>query len=766
VRKLFQVFGRGTLTFLNPANRKILAYLRDLDRGDGFHETILCVANLSRFAQPVTLDLSEYAGFEPVEMLGYVPFPSITREPYALTLAPYSFLWLELQAANVASEAMPEPANEVTAEIETHTVLPALATSWTEFLANAGAGILEPALLDWFPRQRWFGAKTRTIESLRANSWVELRPDGSVAFPTTGDDTSTALFPALFFFDVTYNGGSSETYQLPLAIGVGADFDGEMAEHPESIIAKMTTASGPAAVYDATVREEFHQELLQLIARNATLPLSDASSTSPEAASMSISPRTDGTLADLPVDGTVAIATPAAAPAPAPLSAQPGEATTPPRTDGPNVPSASGHRLQPRESPSAGDVLPEGGRLDARASGAFPIELARQKLPSRLSSAEQSNTSIRFADKLFLKLFRHLQAEENPDVEMGRFLTEVAKFPRIPPFLGEISFCSPGSEKTTLAMLQGLVPNQGDGWQWFLEEFTGWLARVAGKSAPETSPVPDFRSSRQETIQDPAGAESTLEAAALLGRRTAELHLALSKTSDRPAFAPEPMTAEDLLHDAESIEGRIKSTFDLLKLKLAALDDVSSDAVGLLLSRRPELIRKTRSIVALKESGQRIRIHGDYHLGQILRTVENAKPGAESNDFVLIDFEGEPARPIDERRRKQSPLKDVAGMMRSFAYVAYAAVDHFAAASDSGKGRAEPNQLTDWAHWWQSTASAQFLRTYSEVAAQNPTLLPEPGAARTLLAAYLLEKALYEVTYELNHRPAWLRIPLNGILAL
>jgi maltose alpha-D-glucosyltransferase/alpha-amylase len=164
----------------------------------------------------------------------------------------------------------------------------------------------------------------------------------------------------------------------------------------------------------------------------------------------------------------------------------------------------------------------------------------------------------------------------------------------------------------------------------------------------------------------------------------------------------------------------------------------------------------------LQSCGQRIRIHGDYHLGQTLRTGD-AKLPAGGGDFVLIDFEGEPARPIEERRRKQSPLKDAAGMLRSFAYVAFAALDPLVGAE---RGGADCDALPGWAHWWQNAASAEFLRAYRDAAAQNPALLPAPEPAQALLDAYLLEKALYEVLYELNHRPAWLRIPMNGILAL
>src|SRR5580693_5721848 len=169
LRKLFQVFGRGTLTFLNPTNRKILAYLRELDLGDGSFETVLCVANLSRFAQPVTLDLSNFAGHQPVEMLGYVRFPEITREPYPLTIAPYSFLWLELQAVGPVDELTPElPAQAPEIPVAEESIAaPVLTNGWGDFLASSGTSLLEPALREWLPRKRWFGAKTRTIESVR-----------------------------------------------------------------------------------------------------------------------------------------------------------------------------------------------------------------------------------------------------------------------------------------------------------------------------------------------------------------------------------------------------------------------------------------------------------------------------------------------------------------------------------------------------------------------------------------------------------------------
>jgi maltose alpha-D-glucosyltransferase/alpha-amylase len=761
LRKLFQVFGRGTLTFLNPTNRKILAYLRELDQGDGFCETVLCVANLSRFAQPVTLDLSHYAGYQPVEMLGYVSFPEITREPYPLTIAPYSFLWLELQAVGPVDELTPElPAQAPEIPVAEESIAaPVLTNGWGDFLASSGTSILEPALREWLPRKRWFGAKTRTIESVRLRSWVELPPHPDGFKNAVGSDAGF-IQPALFFFDVHYFEGSPDVYQIPLAISAGGALEDITEKMPESIVAKLTSTAGPVIVHDALVREDFHHELLNLIWANATLPVSHE---------VKPSPVSDAALEASPDPGSDKPAEVAVALSPAPLSAQPGEAAAPPRTDAPATQSAGARRLQPRESPSAGDSVPEGERLDARASSKFAPALAAQHLVSSVGSAEQSNTSILFGSELFLKLYRRLQPEENPDVEVRRFLTEVAHFSRIPPFLGEISVSSGSAGKTTVAMLQGLVENDGDGWKWFLDALTNWLPSVASHPAPSNSPAPGWLSDPAPVLEPLAPVKPTLDAAALLGKRTAELHLALASNTSLPAFAPEPLTQEDLMRDAQRIESQIKHSIDALKLRLPKLDDLASDRAGLLLSRRGELIQRARSIVTVASGGQRIRIHGDYHLGQTLHIPASVNGAGKSEsafgDFVLLDFEGEPARPIEERRRKQSPLKDVVGMLRSFSYAAFSAIDRsFAAASKQPS--ADAAALAEWAQIWQNAASVTFLSAYRQCMAANESLLPPPRDAQILLNAYLLEKALYELLYELDNRPAWVHIPIDSILTL
>ncbi|HEX4030554.1 MAG TPA: maltose alpha-D-glucosyltransferase [Terracidiphilus sp.] len=769
LRKLFRVFGRGTLTFLNPGNRKILAYLRDLDLGDGMRETVLCVANLSRFAQPISLDLANYAGMQPVEMIGYVPFPAINESPYALTLAPYSFLWLELQTPAVELE-QPGAAEQAGAEAQAEAISVALDPAmhgWAGFLAERGNDILESALPAWLPRQRWFGAKTRKIAAVHVRDWVDLPAAAEDKGFKASDSVDANGAPlAMFFFDVLYADGTSDVYNIPLAFVSGAEGVEVTSDHSGAVIALLQSASGPTVLYDASVSSDFHRSLLRLMEHNTTLALADGHAHAGEA----VSPEGFAMEARAAAqDDAAANALPAPPVSPAPLSAQPGEAATPPRANATASLLTGAQRRHPRESPSAGDPAPAGGRLDARVSTAFPDAQKFHRIASRTGSAEQSNTSILYGGELILKLFRRLQAGENPDVEIGRFLTEVARFGRIAPFLGEISITPANGRKTTVAMLQGLVLNQGDGWEWFLQELAAFL-----ESVPHGSIAPELEGAN--FLRDPAplpvamdAARATLDAAALLGRRTAEMHLALCTPTDNAAFAAEAFSAEDLARDAERIDAQLRSALDALRSQLPGMDELTADAAACLLSRRIDLIARARAVGDLSAAGQRIRIHGDYHLGQTLR-VAGPKAGdgdaAGHGDFVLLDFEGEPARSLEERRRKQSPLKDVAGMLRSFSYAAFSAADRSLNALDEQARRGAAQALAGWARAWQNAASARFLYAYREAMAANPALLPSAGQSQALLDAYTLEKALYELLYELNNRPAWLRIPISGILAL
>jgi maltose alpha-D-glucosyltransferase/alpha-amylase len=646
LRKLFHVFGRGTQEFLNPDNRKILAYLRQYE-GDGLSETVLCVANLSRFSQPVSLDLARFAGRIPVEMLGYVTFPSITAQPYPLTLAPYSFLWLELQAAPETPEPVRVPEDEPIVSLLSHGV--------EGLLTDRGLSLLKELIATYLPHQRWFGAKSRTIRTIEILDSAELPELNSI----------------LLFLELTHDDNSTSVYQLALTITTGEVAEAIRASDPASIIATVTTAAGHAILHDAVAREDVRQVILKLIEVEAELPT-------------------------------------------------------------------------------------RAGVLIGRRSSAFAEARGTDPLPARTGSAEQSNTSILYDAKLILKLFRRLQPGENPDTEIGRFLTEVAHFPRIAPFLGEITLKPDKGESTTVAMLQGLVENEGDGWQWTLDELSRYYESVATLPAPQDVGVPP-----SFVVEEPSSKEArehaalSLDAAALLGRRTAEMHLALAAPTHNPSFVAECFTTADLVADADRIDAQLSLTLSALRRGMAQLTETTVDTAALLLSRRIELFARARAIASATpaDAGQRIRIHGDYHLGQVLRS---------RGDYVILDFEGEPARSLEQRRAKQSPLKDVAGMLRSFSYAAYAALNAFAQRRPDDARNLEP-----WVALWQNSVSTEFLRAYRDaITKTNPDLIPKAAQSQLLLSAYLLEKSLYELLYELDNRPTWVRIPLAGILAL
>jgi maltose alpha-D-glucosyltransferase/alpha-amylase len=656
LRKLFQVFGRGTQEFLHPENRKVLAYIRCYESPDSMQsETVVCVANLSRFAQPVALDLARFAGRQPVEMLGYVPFPEIGAQPYPLTLAPYSFLWLEIQPAMRA----PEPAVLETRSAAADQKLAVGASFTLEGIFNPDAqSFLEQVLPNYIAQQRWFGGKSRTIASVHVTSATRV-PSSSAALSAV---------------EVTYQNEpttAAEVYQIPLAIAAGQEAEELRAHSPRSVIANLDDKAKPAVLYDASADEGFRRALLRMIAE--------------------------------------------------------GEATT---DAGEERALLSTHSRE----------------LDAKAL---------LGTNSRVSSAEQSNTSMIFGDLAILKLFRRLSTGESPDVEITRFLTETAHFRHIPAYLGDMHRAA---DQATVAFLQAFATNEGDGWEWTLEELARYYESVAGCPAPSSVGTVAALDSRLEVVPEAREhAGLYLDAAHLLGRRTAELHLALATPTTNIAFEAEPFTSEDLAAERERIEQQVSTALATLERTLASsTTEIPAETVEQahdLVTRRggvKERIAQVNGDPA--EFGQRIRIHGDFHLGQLLRA---------RNDFVFVDFEGEPARSLEERRRKQSPLRDVAGMLRSFSYAAHAAL-----ARHIHRGPEQSSALASWAALWDHSVSAEFLRGYRETMGDGSGLLPKGEKAQSLLRALLLEKAAYELAYELNNRPTWVHIPMAGLREL
>jgi maltose alpha-D-glucosyltransferase / alpha-amylase len=637
LRKLFSVFGRGSLEFLHPSNRKILAYMRRLD-----DQQVLCVANLSRFAQPVELDLAAFEGLTPVEMLGYVEFPTITRRPYPLTVGPYGFLWFELQRSIVRAAQTDDDVVHVE-------------DGWATVLDGPGRHTLETrALPRYLPAQRWFGGKSRVIRSVTIADWVEFEASRS----------------ALLFLDVQYEDGGIDRYMMAPVIRLGSAED----IPPQAIVAPVVAPSGPGVIVDVSMDDATCAAFLDWIARERGV-----------------------------------------------------------RT-------------------VHGAVQASRGAAFARLRGPLAETLA----PHR-GAVEQSNTSVKFGDRLILKLFRRQESGLNPDCEIGRYLTEQRQFDHVPPFAGLIEYRRDSDAPSTLAMLQGLVANQGDGWTWTLDE----LGRYFEACSPEPEPpVVDVRAdiglvALTESRDDPMAREHLglmLDAAATLGHRTAEMHLALAADSADPAFTPQAIGADDLVALAEEFRAHASHVFDRLRVSLSQLPDDVVEPAGLALSRRRTLLGRFADLETLRGSvGQRIRIHGDYHLGQVLRVMQ---------DYTILDFEGEPARSLTERRAKHSPLKNVAGMLRSFSYAAWTGL-----LSHTHRRADDLSRLEPWAHLWERGTTVAFLRAYRETAGRSPSLPAETHAFQILLDAYTLDKTLYELGYELDNRPTWVRVPLHGLLA-
>ncbi|MCC6343087.1 MAG: maltose alpha-D-glucosyltransferase [Bryobacterales bacterium] len=638
LRKLFKVFGRGTMEFLHPTNRKVMAYTR---RFEG--EQVLCVANLSRFAQPVELDLSGFEGLKPVEMLGYVDFPVITKRPYPLTLGPYGFLWFELQRVQ---EAVEEPLAEEP--------VPA-GMSMESLLGGPSRQMLETNVLPRFlAKQRWYGSKSRRMRSAAVVDWGEWdRPERALAL-----------------VEAQYESGAAETYFLPLAMAVGQRAEELEEASVNGILCPVSTPGGLGVLYDATFDEGANAALLEAIEMGKEFPT------------------------------------------------------------------------------RRGVIRGVAGRAYAEVRGASgPLAATR-------CAAEQSNTSILYGGRLMVKLFRRQEEGPNPDCEIGQYLTEKTRFERIPPFAGALEYVN-GQELSTLAMAQGLVENEGDGWKWTLEQLDHYYEDCAPVAFPGDG-------ARGKTIFELSESEAPelarehlgiyLDSAAILGRRTGEMHAALGAASENEAMRPEPMRREHLHALAATLREHAQSALDTLKENLSKLPDEAVEQAGYVLTRRRQFLDRFHAIEELEGGGLRTRIHGDYHLGQVLRV---------KNDYVILDFEGEPARPLAERRSKHSPLKDVAGMLRSFSYAAYAALLNYTARRPDDYSRLEP-----WGRLWESATASQFLRAYLATVKESGFLPADGRALRTLLEAYLLDKALYELRYELNNRPGWIRIPLLGILSL
>lgn len=394
----------------------------------------------------------------------------------------------------------------------------------------------------------------------------------------------------------------------------------------------------------------------------------------------------------------------------------------------------------------AGATLPlERGRVvfqaEAALSAALPQPADLAALPDKLVTAEQSNSSIIYGQTAILKGFRRVSAGVNPDVEVSRFLTTRADFRATPSMFGSIEYLSATGVAHSLGLMQAFVPNRGDAWEHTLGQLAQFLARVP----------------RDTELSEDALGRETIELAAAqlteiseLGRLTGQLHLALASDGSDPDFAPRPLTAEQIAAWQATIQREGAATLRALEQRLPELPAAQQTAVAALLAAQPQIEARITTLAQLADAGLVLtRYHGDYHLGQVL---------VGEVGWLILDFEGEPLRTLAERRAHSSPLKDVAGMLRSLSYAAQMGLRTATAEAED-----DSPQLTRWAASWEQQARAAFLETYGTVT-EGAAFVPPRSLLHTALAVFELEKALYELNYELNNRPDWLLTPLRGIL--
>jgi maltose alpha-D-glucosyltransferase/alpha-amylase len=388
--------------------------------------------------------------------------------------------------------------------------------------------------------------------------------------------------------------------------------------------------------------------------------------------------------------------------------------------------------------------------------------------PPSISRGEQSNTSIVFGDQLIMKTFRRLEAGPNPELEVGRFLTESAHFEHAAALAGAVEYRPTRGEPLAIAVAHQFVPSESDAWTYTLEAVSRFYDRVPTALDDEQAhllhenllgearehPLALIGRPRPEGLDELLG--DYLAAAELLGRRLADVHCALASSAADPAFAPEPITPRYQRSLYQSMRNLARRNLLALRRGLPSLTDEDRTLAARVLASEAELLERFRAVLDVR-TGLRTRQHGDLHLGQVLST---------GRDFVFIDFEGEPARPFSERRLKRAPLRDVAGMLRSFHYAA-----SFAVHEQETRGAARDDQdaqarFAPWGELWVAWVSSAFLSGYLDGRGTTELLPATPEEQRISLDAMVLEKACYELGYELSHRPDWVRVPVLGILAL
>jgi maltose alpha-D-glucosyltransferase/alpha-amylase len=643
-RKKYKAFSRGDMKFVQSENSKVLAFTRTYE-----DQTMLVINNLSRFTQPVELELGAYKGFVPIEILSRNRFPAIKEDaPYFFTLGAYG------SQAFVLEKAHSETANDQDLQnIDLQ--------RWKDLLSKDVIEVLENNVLpNYMMRLRWFGGKARGMENVRIVDYATIPLKENSAY--------------IVLMEVSYRDGLPDLYQLPIAFAKG-ELASKLSDNcPQSVIANLTVNGEQGILYDAIYGLDLQQAIITNMGNRHAIPQAN-------------------------------------------------------------------------------------GELEFSGNRALKEHITEHpETKPKMLSAEQSNTSITYDGTYYLKIYRKVDRAINPDMELTKFLSQQAGFKNIPGYIGAIEWKF-GEETMVLGMMQEMVKSTSDGWEYMLDRLNDYNDNLL--SGTETTTVstaligsltnPAAYEEIPESLKEKLEA-TVAELVRLLGERTGEMHLALSSEHNDPAFKPEDYSLHYQRSLFSTLQSLVRVAFQSLSRNLKKLpDDVRQEAEEVL-GMKEEILTIMKKIYSRKIDVTKIRIHGDYHLGQTLYT---------GKDFLILDFEGEPARSYSERRLKYSPLRDVAGMLRSFHYAAYGSL-----LLDNQIRPEDIDQLIPHVEQWYHYMSGFFMRSYLETVNGASFVPKQAEDLEILLQTFLMQKAVYELNYELNNRPGWVLVPLRGIKSI
>ena len=660
VRKKYQAFGRGTFKMLYPANRRVLAYIREFPHAeDGKAETILCLANVSRAAQAVELDLSAYAGYVPLELSGGSLFPPVGELNYLLTLPPFGFNWFLLANETHYPDwyaPPPEPLPDyltlvLRKDVSDVTRLPLKSTLEQEIL---------PAYLN---KRRWFSGKGNSLGKVSLVH-SELLPRSK----RTAHETDQIILTE-FSVDV---GDETQHYQIPLTV-FDEDHQSNALAH-QLALARVRRTHQVGTLTDGVSSDAFACIMLEL------LQLSSA-------------------------------------------------------------------QAQPVTS-RVYDANFEGNIYFTATRALAEAELDNDELEIRTLCGEQSNTSIILGERAVLKVLRRLFSGPHPEATMSGALTERG-FANTAPLLGHVYRKDDQGETVTLAVLQGYIPNQGNGWEWALEHLARLHLEIAELCTNELAGAEfetDIRS-----LQDAETREFERFTGAI-GTRLGEMHRVLCAPTTSEEFKPEVVDEAMIASWIAAAQSQVRMACNHLNRATATLETHLDRELARAIIEVSDAIEARIEALAQYGKGTMVfRIHGDLHLGQIL---------VSQDDAYFIDFEGEPTRTVSERTEKASPYRDLAGVLRSFQYVVDTAANN--AASNQRANDIFGGLLRDI----RATCERTFLESYKSAAGDLAPKGQQAQAHLNVLRLFTLEKAAYEICYEAANRPDWLKTPLHGFAGL